>query len=171
MEFIQKIGLTRIVCPDRVVFRVLYPIVSVQDFRGAPLRKRLPSIFRLLLVLIPVFFYQMGHVAPVFSSQISLKSNASLALLVPNWLSNPEKVVDASSAGDDCTHPFVSGQSSWECHHPMPSYLLTSSLFAQAVLPATTVPYRICHRDNPIIPKVFSYASFPFLPPDHPPRV
>ncbi|MHB1757087.1 MAG: hypothetical protein ACYCT9_06195 [Leptospirillum sp.] len=146
-------------------------VFHVQDLRGAPLGKRLTSIFLLLLVLIPVVFYQMGHGTDVYGSRTSFKTTASVGLHVTDWLSNPKKVVDASSDGDDCTHPFVSEQSSWECHHPKPSYLLTSSLLAQATLPMETVSYRPLHPDNPIVPKVFFETSSIVLPPDHPPRV
>ena len=134
---------------------------------------RLSYALRLLLVLMPLIFFQMENVTQVSASlPLSSLENAASAESVLNvLLPGPAQVVAASSTGDGCDHPFVGSQLSWECHHPMTPLLLSSSFFAQALVSPESMPDDLCFSDLPFSRNFFSPASANSSPLDHPPRV
>lgn len=131
----------------------------------------LAYVLRLLLVLIPLIFFQMENVTQV-SASLPLSSLEGTAgePVAHLLLSGPSQVVAAASTGDGCDHPFVSGQLSWECHHPMTSFLLSSSLFVQALVLSESMVNNLFFPDPPFSRNFFSPASSNISPLDHPPR-
>lgn len=137
------------------------------------MKNSLISVLRLLPVLIFSIFFQIEATAQAsaFQSASFLGDSGLSAPVTAAFAFATTEVVDGSSSADGCDHPFVSSQSSWECHHPMPTLFLSSSFFAQAVLSSGTIVNAVCFSGYLVSLELFPPASSTVSPPDHPPRI
>lgn len=142
--------------------------------RERALTKSFFDVFRLVFVLTAAIFLQtvnMAHstASPMMSSHVESRlAGFSQGFFVPV---SPEQVVATSSDPDGCEHLFVANQTSWECHHPVPLFLLSSSIFIQGVLSSEKMADSPCFPDLPFSTEPSSATSYHSSSPDRPPRV
>lgn len=148
-------------------------LLSLSGQGGALIKKSIANLLSLFLVLIAVFCSQLDDQAQAngFKS-LSLQGAPPAVHSVSGvFAATSAQRVAASSDVDGCDHFFVFGQTSWECHHPIPVLLLSSLLLTQGVLPPGKMIESPCLPDRSFSREPFAPASYHLSPPDHPPRV
>jgi hypothetical protein len=136
-------------------------------------KKNAFDVLCLSLVLITVLFsFSAAGAHQVSPGSVSRYGDAVTGQSFLGVLAlTPANRVGFASDVDGCVHPFVDGQASWECHHNVPAFLISSLVFIQGIMSSGEIVH--FSRSSALSFCCFSFApsSSHLSPLDHPPRV